>query len=143
MPPGRSDVHTDRLRLHVRAAGPVDAPLVVLLHGFPEHGGAWDRQLPVLAAAGLRAVAPDLRGYGASDRSGPYDLDTLAADVVALITALGRRRAMLVGHDWGAAIGYAVAARHPEMVERLAVLNGPHPTALVRELRRTPRQLVR
>jgi pimeloyl-ACP methyl ester carboxylesterase len=137
------DVPTSRLRLHVRAAGPVDGPLVVLLHGFPEHGDAWHRQLPVLAAAGFRAVAPDLRGYGRSDRSGPYDLDTLAADVDGLVRALGRRSATVVGHDWGAAVAFRLAARRPEVVERLVVMNGPHPQVLARELRRNPRQLGR
>ncbi len=139
----RFDVTGPSVRLHVRAAGPSDGPLVVLLHGFPEHGGAWRRQLPVLAAAGLRAVAPDLRGYGGSDRSGPYDVDTLADDVAGLVEALGHRRAAIVGHDWGAAVGFALAARQPASVDRLVVLNGPHPAALARELRRNVRQIVR
>ncbi len=85
------DLSANGVRLHVAEAG--EGPLVLLLHGFPEFWWAWRAQLPVLAAAGFRAVAPDLRGYGASERRGPYDVRTLAADVRELVLALGRPRA--------------------------------------------------
>lgn len=116
-------------------AGPADGPLVLLLHGFPELARSWRHQLPALAAAGFRAVAPDLRGYGRSERRGPYDVATLAGDAAALIEATGREHAVLVGHDWGGAIAWATAGLHPHRVSRLVVLNAPHPELLREELR--------
>ena len=121
-------------------------PLVLLLHGFPDYSYGWRYQLPALAAAGFRAVAPDLRGYNRSSKPrgvSAYDLPVLAADVAALIPALGERRAAaLVGHDWGGVIAWHVAERRPELLERLVILNAPHPAAFARELRR-PGQIVR
>jgi pimeloyl-ACP methyl ester carboxylesterase len=125
------------------AAGPADGPLVLLLHGFPELSRSWRHQLPALAGAGYRAVAPDLRGYGQTERRGPYDLGTLAADVAALVRALGRERAIVCGHDWGGAIAWAAATYDGRVVERLVVLNCPHPAVLARELLVNPRQLAR
>ena len=125
------------------AEGPSDGPLVLLLHGFPELSRSWRRQLPALAGAGYRAVAPDLRGYGRSGREGPYDLRTLSADVAGLVGALGRARAVVVGHDWGGGVAWAAATYAPEVVERLVVLNCPHPAVLGREIRKNPRQLRR
>jgi pimeloyl-ACP methyl ester carboxylesterase len=119
-------------------------PLVVLLHGFPEFWRCWRRQLPVLAEAGFRAVAPDLRGYNLSDKpSGvaAYRTHLIAADVAALIAHLGGR-AHLVGHDWGGVVAWHTALRHPERVERLVIMNAPHPAVFLRELRR-PRQFLR
>ncbi len=130
-------------RFAALADGPAEGPLVLLLHGFPELSRSWSHQLPALAAAGYRAVAPDLRGYGRSERRGPYDLGTLAADAAGMVTALGRDRAVVVGHDWGGAVAWAAAGRHPEVVERLVVLNCPPASVLARELRRNPRQLRR
>lgn len=131
------------LDFHVLADGPDDGPLVLLLHGFPEMARSWRHQLPALAAAGYRAVAPDLRGYGRTDKRGPFDLDTLCADVVALVRALGRERAVIVGHDWGGAIAWAVASRYPEVVERLVVLNCPPMPALLRTILTNPAQALR
>src|SRR6187397_2498839 len=101
-PKGRAvDAHRVRangIEFATLQAGPVDGPLVLLLHGFPELARSWRHQLPALAAAGYRAVAPDLRGYGGTELQGPYDLRTLVGDVEALIASLGRRRAIVVGH---------------------------------------------
>jgi pimeloyl-ACP methyl ester carboxylesterase len=116
------------------AEGPDDGPLVLLLHGFPELSRSWRHQLPALAVAGYRAVAPDLRGYGGTDARGPYDLRTLAADVDGLVSSLGRERATVVGHDWGGVIAWAAAHLHPERVEQLAILNAPHPVLMREEL---------
>lgn len=129
------------LRFHAIADGPADGPLVLLLHGFPELSVSWRHQLPALAAAGFRAVAPDLRGYGRTEKKGPYDWRTLSDDIAALVRALGREKAVIVGHDWGGAVAWGVAAFHPEVVERLVVLNCPHPAALAREIATNPRQL--
>ena len=130
-------------RLHYVEAG--DGPLVVLLHGFPEFWVSWRRQIPALAAAGFRVVAPDMRGYNLSSRpSGvaAYDADRLAVDIRDLIVERGADHALLAGHDWGAAVAWAVAMNHPEVVEKLAILNVPHPRKLLRGLR-DPRQLAK
>ena len=136
-------VEANGLRFHALAAGPSSGPLVLLLHGFPEYSRSWRHQLPALARAGYRAVAPDLRGFAQTDKRGPYDLATLVEDLAALVRALGRDRAAVVGHDWGGAIAWMAAHRRPEVVERLAVLNAPHPAAIAREIVRNPRQLAR
>ncbi|WP_409331085.1 alpha/beta fold hydrolase [Trujillonella humicola] len=123
------DLSANGVRLHVAEAG--SGPLVVLLHGFPQFWWTWRAQLPALAEAGLHAVAPDLRGYGASDKPPRgYDLPTAADDVAALVRALGERDAVLVGHDWGALVAWTVAALHPRSVRRLVVLSMAHPRRL-------------
>ena len=123
------DVSANGVRLHAAEAG--SGPLVLLLHGFPQFWWTWRNQLPALAAAGFRAVAPDLRGYGASDKPPRgYDLPTLAADVAALVRALGERDAVVVGSDWGGLLGWTMAALHPRSVRRLVVLGMAHPRRL-------------
>lgn len=136
--------------LHVAEARPTGdlsrAPLVVLLHGFPEFWWSWHHQLRALADAGIWAVAPDLRGYAESDKPDgvdAYRLETLAADVAGLVRALGREKATVVGHDWGAIVAWQVAQQHPDLVERLAILNVPHPLQMMRGLRTSPRQMMR
>src|SRR5258706_4255653 len=119
-------VSANGTRFHIAESG--DGPLVLLLHGFPQFWWTWRHQLAALPDSGLRAVAPDLRGYGASDKPPRgYDAYTLAADVAGLVRALGEQRAVLVGHDWGAAIAWVVAALHPEVVERLVITSTAHP----------------
>jgi pimeloyl-ACP methyl ester carboxylesterase len=141
-------ISANGVNLHVVEAGA--GPLVVLLHGFPEFWWAWRHQLVALADAGFRVVAPDLRGYGASDKPPRgYDALTLADDVAGLIRALGGAAGVVVGHGWGGLIAWTLAARHPHLVGRLAVLSSPHPlrwlTALVtdREQRRASAYLAR
>jgi pimeloyl-ACP methyl ester carboxylesterase len=131
------------IAFHALADGPSDGPLVLCLHGFPELGRSWRHQLPALATAGYRVVAPDLRGYGGTELQGPYDLRTLVGDVEALIASLGRRRAIVVGHDWGGAVAWSVAALRPSVVEKLVVLNCPPPHELARAMLRSPSQLLR
>ncbi len=131
-------VQLPALRLHVAQAGPVAGPPVVLLHGFPEFWWGWRRQIGPLAEAGLRVIAPDQRGYHLSEKPrglAAYSLDRLAEDVVGLLDALGLERAAVVGHDWGAAVAWWTALRFPERVERLAILNTPHPAAFRRLLK--------
>lgn len=116
-------------RFHVVEAG--DGPLVLFLHGFPEFWWAWHHILPAVAEAGFRAVAADLRGYGASDKPPRgYDGYTLAADVTGLIRALGERSATVVGTGVGGLIAWAAASFHPKLVHRLVVLAAPHPLRL-------------
>ncbi|RNL83282.1 alpha/beta fold hydrolase [Halostreptopolyspora alba] len=116
-------------RFHVAEAG--EGPLVLLLHGFPQFWWSWRDQLTALAADGYRAVAVDLRGYGASDKPPRgYDLITLASDAAGLIRALGAANAVVVGHSMGALLGWTLATYFPKSVRRLAVLSMPHPRRL-------------
>lgn len=138
-----AQVQAGEVRLHCASMGPADGPLVLLLHGFPECWVTWRHQLPALAAAGFRAVAPDLRGYGASEKPrgvAQYRIEKLAQDVAELVRALGRERAHLVGHDWGGNVAWHAAMWHPERVEKLVVLSAPHPQRMRQGLQ-TLRQL--
>ncbi|EAU65260.1 alpha/beta fold hydrolase [Stigmatella aurantiaca] len=132
------------LRMQALQAGPSNGPLVLLLHGFPESSESWREVLPVLGDAGFRAVAPDLRGYGGTDRpKSGYDIDTLARDIQQLARYLQPDRpAHVVGHDWGGVIAFHLAAWHPETVDRLVAVNAPHMEVMVRNLR-NPAQLLR
>ncbi len=128
------------LTMHWVEAGA--GPTVVLLHGFPEMWWSWRHQIQPLAEAGFRVVAPDQRGYNETGKEGPYDLETLSGDVCKLIDALGEKKARIVGHDWGGAVAWYLGVRRPEHVERLAVLNCPHPL-LMRSGLLKPRQALR
>ena len=113
-----------------------DAPLVLLLHGFPEFWWSWRAQLPALAEAGHRAAAMDLRGYGGSDKPPRgYDPVTLAQDVAGVVKALGARGAVIVGSGWGGYVGWAAACLHPREVSALCSVSAPHPRAMLGALR--------
>src|SRR3954465_10545480 len=123
------DVSANGVRLHAAEAG--EGPLVLLLHGFPQFWWTWRHQLPGLAASGLRVVAPDLRGYGASDKPPRgYDLPTAAADAAAVVRALGEQEAAVVGSDWGGRVGGPRAALPPRSSRRLVVVSAAHPRRL-------------
>jgi len=120
------------LTFDVRVAGDEDGEAVLLLHGFPQHAGEWDRVLPALHAAGLRTVAPDQRGYSPGAR--PSDVDAyrmaeVTADALAIVDALGFDTVHVVGHDWGALVGWQLAARHADRVRTLTAVSVPHPLA--------------
>ena len=118
-------------RLHYVETG--QGPLIVLLHGFPEFWYGWRQQIKPLAAAGFRVVAPDLRGYNLSSRPtdvAAYAADPLADDIRGLVQERGAESALLVGHDWGGTIAWTTAMHHPEVVDRLAILNAAHPRKL-------------
>ena len=131
------------VRLHYVEAG--DGPAVVLLHGFPDFWYGWRHQIPALAGAGFRVIAPDMRGYNTSDKPKgirSYRHEAVAEDIAGLIRQIGVGRAAVAGHDWGGLIAWHLATHHSEAVERLIVLNAPHLGAWFREIWK-PRQLVR
>jgi pimeloyl-ACP methyl ester carboxylesterase len=116
----------DGIELNVIEAG--EGPLVVLCHGFPELAYSWRRQIPALAAAGYRVIAPDMRGYGSSSAPAEieaYDILSLCGDMAGLLDALGEQQAAFVGHDWGANVTWWMAAIHPERVRAVAGLSVP------------------
>lgn len=123
------------VELHYAALG--EGPLVVMIHGFPDFWYTWRNQMPALAEAGYRVAAVDLRGYNLSDKPKgveQYAMPLLVGDVAAVVKAEGRDRAVIVGHDWGAAIAWQVAMNLPDMVEKLVILQVPHPRGMSREL---------
>jgi pimeloyl-ACP methyl ester carboxylesterase len=140
-------IESNGIKLHVVLAGPKDGQPVILLHGFPEFWYGWRKQIPALAEAGYRVIVPDQRGYNLSDKPKTvraYRMDMLVADILGLIDALGYQKASLAGHDWGAAVAWELAIRHPERVRRLGILNVPHPAVMLNFLRRgDPEQLRR
>ena len=125
--PEPSFVETNGIRMAVYEQG--DGPPVILLHGFPELAFSWRHQLPALAAAGFRAIAPDQRGYGLTDvppRVSDYRIEELIADIQGLLDALQLETATFVGHDWGALLLWQMAMRAPARIDRLVILNIPH-----------------
>ncbi len=136
-------LHTARGDFETMIAGPDDGPVVILLHGFPELNLSWRHQVPALADAGYRVVAPNQRGYAGSVRDGSFSTADLAADVVSMLDAVGAERAVVVGHDWGGGAAWTVALQHPERVTALVAMNCPPPRVLAEHLMRSPRQLRR
>jgi len=137
-------VQTNGVTLSVLEAGKEDGPLVVLLHGFPELSYGWRHQIGPLVDAGYRVVAPDQRGYATSDKPKgirAYHGDELAKDIVGLIDHYGRERAHIVSHDWGAVVGWWLALNHSERVDRLVIMNVPHPIVMKKTLSSSFRQL--
>jgi epoxide hydrolase 4 len=121
---------TNGINLHVASTGSPQAPLVILLHGFPEFWWGWRKQIPALEEAGYALLIPDQRGYNLSDKPNPvaaYNIEILAQDILGLMDAFGRKKVFLVGHDWGATVAWTIALRHPERLHGLAILNVPHP----------------
>jgi pimeloyl-ACP methyl ester carboxylesterase len=139
-------IETNGIRLNVREFGQGNAKTAILLHGFPEGSYAWEDVGARLAREGYRVWVPDQRGYNLSDkpaRVSDYNSDTLARDVVGLIDAAGCRQVDLIGHDWGGQVAWWTAARFPERIRRLVVINCPHPHVMLRNVMLNPRQTVR
>jgi pimeloyl-ACP methyl ester carboxylesterase len=125
----------DGLVFDVRDMGPSDGPVVVLLHGFPQHNDSWDSVIDRLVSQGYRCLAPNQRGYSSGarpPRRRDYRMSELVADVGALIDASGAQRVHLVGHDWGAAVAWSVAAELPERLATVSPVSVPHPAAFVK-----------
>lgn len=146
VPGTRRTVETNGIELHAIEAGSENGPLVVLLHGFPEFWYGWHHQIRPLANAGYRVVVPDQRGYNRSDKPpgvDAYHIDELARDVLGLLDAFGRDRAAIAGHDWGAAVGWWLTATYPDRVAKFCAVNVPHPSVMLRTLRRSWNQRLR
>ena len=144
IPIEHTNIFTNGVNLHVVLAGPVNGRPVVLLHGFPEFWRGWLKQIEALAGQGFRVIVPDQRGYNLSavpHGVRNYSLENLSADVIGLLDHFGLEKVCLVGHDWGAAVAWNVAAHFPERVEKLAILNVPHPDVMMDFLRKSPRQM--
>jgi pimeloyl-ACP methyl ester carboxylesterase len=137
-------VEANGLQFEVLEEGAGDR-LALCLHGFPEHAVSWRRQMPVLAAMGYRVWAVNQRGYGRTTRPlrvGDYAIPHLMADVAALMDASGARSTVLIGHDWGAMVAWCFAAGQVRPLERLVIMNVPHPLCFRAALRH-PRQMLR
>ena len=133
-------VERDGLVLDVRDEGPRSGEAVVLLHGFPQDSRCWADVTPTLHRAGLRTLAPDQRGYSPAARPtdvSAYRVSALAADVLAVMDAAGVPGAHVVGHDWGGALAWYLAAHHPDRVDSLTVLSTPHPAAMAHSMTRS------
>jgi len=138
----RRTAHVNGVDLDVLESGPVDGPVVILSHGFPESSWSWRHQLPVLGDAGWRVIAPDQRGYGASSRPAAvdaYGTDSLSADLLGLLDETGQEQAVFVGHDWGALIVWDLIRLHPERARGVVGVSVPFvnwpapPTQLFRQ----------
>jgi pimeloyl-ACP methyl ester carboxylesterase len=128
-------VEVDRVGIEYQVTG--QGRPVVLLHGFPDSGRLWRHQVPALAAAGFQVIVPDLRGYGGSakpDAVEAYSLHVLAADVLAILASQQIGRAHVVGHDWGAAIAWALASLAPDQVDHLVAMSVGNPVTFLRTL---------
>jgi epoxide hydrolase 4 len=138
-------IDTNGIRLHAAIGGKEHGPLVVMLHGFPEIWLSWRHQFQPLMSAGFRVVAVDMRGYNTSDkpkRVSDYRVGALVEDIAGVIRALGRDKAHLVSHDWGGVVSWHFAHRHSELLDKLVVLNCPHPTMFLKRMR-NPDQALR
>lgn len=121
------------IRLHVYEDGPKDGQAVMLLHGFPEAGFAWEQQIIRLAAKGFRVFAPDQRGYHRSSKPrgvAAYTINKLIGDIIGLMDVTGCQQAVVVGHDWGGTVAWHLAMQHPGRVSKLVILNMPHPEVM-------------
>ncbi|MCC9135949.1 alpha/beta fold hydrolase [Pontibacter silvestris] len=133
------------ISLHVAESGKAEGDLILFLHGFPEFSYGWNKQLAYFSEKGFRAVAPDQRGYNLSSKpSGveSYTIKNLTDDIVALIRQLTDRKVYLVGHDWGGAVAWTLAMLHPQLLEKLIVLNMPHPAVMKENLKKNPKQML-
>ncbi|WP_050181978.1 alpha/beta fold hydrolase [Domibacillus robiginosus] len=123
------------INLYTEMAGPENGELVLLLHGFPECSYGWKKQADALVEQGYRVVVPNMRGYSKSSKPEPleaYTLDVIAKDIISLIQSFGFEKALVVGHDWGGIVGWFLASVHPDFVQKLVILNVPHPAVFAK-----------
>jgi len=136
-------IETNGIKLHIVQKGDSERPLVLLLHGFPEFWYGWRQQIDFLAGMGFRVVVPDQRGYNLSDKPkgiDAYRIDNLTLDIIGLIDALNYKKATIIGHDWGGMIAWQLAIKYPERLEKLIILNIPHPKVMKKTLLTSWRQ---
>lgn len=136
-------IKANGIQLHYVTAG--EGPPLILLHGFPEFWYSWRKQIPELAKH-YKVFAPDLRGYNKSDAPAninDYSLNELVKDIKEFIQNLGYEKAIVVAHDWGAGVAWSLAWKHPEVIEKLVILNMPYPAELKKQLTKNMRQLMR
>jgi epoxide hydrolase 4 len=139
-------LETNGIRLHTVLAGPKSGVPIILLHGFPENWCCWIHQIPALVDAGFRVIVPDQRGYNLSDKPKGvrnYRVDELVKDILGLIDSLEYEKVNLVGHDWGAAVAWYLAYQFPQRLQRLGILNVPHPLVFRRFVTRDFEQMRR
>src|SRR5215831_10956071 len=138
--------HVNGIALHVVLAGPRSGKPLIFLHGFPEFWFAWRRQIDHFVSSGYRVIIPDQRGYNLSEKPAGianYSIDLLARDVVGVLNAVTDSKAFVVGHDWGAAVTWYLAARYSDKVSRTAILSLPHPRVFIKNLIMNAAQLQR
>jgi len=138
--------HINGIALHVVLAGPASGKPLIFLHGFPEFWFAWRHQIDHFVSSGYRVILPDQRGYNLSDKPAgiaSYSIDLLAKDVVGVLDSVAGSKAFVVGHDWGAAFTWYLAARYSERISRTAMLSVPHPRVFIKNLIMNPAQLGR
>ncbi|MBS7562983.1 alpha/beta hydrolase [Mucilaginibacter sp. Bleaf8] len=134
------------IRLHALTDGDDAQETILFLHGFPEFSYAWHEQLPFFVQKGFRVCAPDLRGYNLSSKpkgKKAYVIDHLVADVVGLINQISSDGVIVVAHDWGGGVAWALAMQHPAVVKKLIILNMPHLQVMLDNLKRNPRQMLK
>jgi epoxide hydrolase 4 len=139
-------LHVNGIALHVVLAGPASGKPLVFLHGFPEFWFAWRHQIDHFVSLEYRVIIPDQRGYNLSDKPAgvaSYSIDLLARDVVGVLDNVAGSKAFVVGHDWGAAVSWYLAARYSDRIHRAAMLSVPHPRVFIKNLITGPRQLRR
>lgn len=139
----RKLIPTNNIKLMTMTAGPENGTPVILLHGFPEFHYGWRKQIPALVEAGFHVIVPDQRGYNLSDKPkgvSSYKLDILAKDIIGLLDHFGIEKARVVGHDWGAVVAWTLALENPSRLEKLAILNVPHPDVMTRFILKNPEQ---
>lgn len=139
-------IDVNGIRIHIRTAGPPNGQLVFLLHGFPEDSFAWHHQMQYLSENGYFVIAPDQRGYYTSSKPElikDYQLNKLCGDITALIRFFQRKKAVIIGHDWGGIVGWYMASVQPQYIEKLIILNIPHPAAFMKIARIYPPQWLR
>jgi epoxide hydrolase 4 len=139
-------LHINGIALHVVLAGPPSGKPLIFLHGFPEFWFAWRRQIDHFVSSGYRVIIPDQRGYNLSDKPAGianYSIDLLARDVVGVLDNVAGSKAFVVGHDWGAAVTWYLAARYSDRIHRTAMLSVPHPRVFIKNLITSPGQLRR
>ncbi|GGK86337.1 alpha/beta fold hydrolase [Rufibacter glacialis] len=137
---------TNGMELHTVEAGSPTGKVILFLHGFPEFWYGWRKQLAFFAEKGFRAVAPDQRGYGLSSKPQgvkAYTIDQITQDIVDLIPQITQEKVVLVGHDWGGGVAWNLALHFPDLLEKLVILNMPHPAVIHDHLRHNPRQMLR